>query len=64
MADLNQLTKDDVEDLIEQKIFALLGDPDTSLDLKQEFRDELKKRISKRSKRIPHEEVFRKFNPR
>jgi hypothetical protein len=42
MADLNQLTKDDLEHLIEQKIFELLGDPDTSLGLKQEFRDELK----------------------
>lgn len=64
MADLNQLTKDDLEHLIEQKIFEILGDPDTSLGLKQAFRDELTKRISKRSKRIPHEEVFRRFDTR
>ena len=49
MANLSQLTKDDLEHLIEQKIMEILGDPDTSLDLKQEFRDELKKRIALRS---------------
>ncbi len=61
MANLSQLTKDDLEHLIEQKIMEILGDPDTSLDLKQEFRDELKKRIAKRSKTIHHEEVLKKF---
>jgi hypothetical protein len=61
MTNLSQLTKDDLENLIEQKIMEILGDPDTSLGLKPEFRAELKKRIAKRSKRVHHEEVLKKF---
>jgi len=61
MTNLSQLTKDDLENLIEQKIIEILGDPDTSLDLKQEFRVEIKKRIAKRSERIPHAEVLKRF---
>jgi hypothetical protein len=61
MTNLSQLTKDDLENLIEQKIMEILGDPDTFLDLKQEFRAELRRRIARRSKRFDHEEVLNKL---
>ncbi len=64
MANLSQLTKDDLENLIEQKVMEILGDPDTSLGLKKEFKADLKRRIAKRSKRIDHEEVLDKFGSR
>jgi len=61
MRSLNQLTVDDLENLIEQKILEILGDPDTSLDLREEFKKELKARLAKRLKRTSHGEVMEKF---
>jgi len=61
MENINQLTIDDLENLIEQKILEILGDPDTSLDLKEEFKEELKARLARRLGRIPHEEVMERF---
>jgi hypothetical protein len=61
MKTINQLTNEDLEYLIEQKIIEILGDPDTSLPLREEFRNELKDRFVRRSKRIPHHEVVKRF---
>jgi len=61
MKTINQLTNEDLEHLIEQKIIEILGDPDTSLDLREEFRNELKDRLARRLKRIPHQEVLKRF---
>ncbi len=61
MKPINQLTNEDLEHLIEQKIIEILGDPDTSLDLREEFRNELKDRLARRLKRIPHQEVLKRF---
>lgn len=61
MKNIGQLTIDDLENLIEQKILEILGDPDTSLDLREEFKEELKARLAKRLKRIPHQEVMKRF---
>jgi hypothetical protein len=61
MKPINQLTNEDLEHLIEQKIIEILGDPDTSLDLREEFRNELKDRLASRLKRIPHQEVLKRF---
>ena len=61
METIGQLTIDDLENLIEQKIIEILGDPDTNLDLRTDFKEELRIRLSRRSKRIPHEEVMKKF---
>lgn len=61
MKNINKLTIDDLENLIEQKILEILGDPDASLYLKGEFKQELKERIAKRVKRIPHKEVMKRF---
>lgn len=61
METISQLSIQDLENLIEQKIIEILGDPDTSLDLREEFRNELKDRLAKRMKRIPHQEVMKWF---
>ena len=61
METISQLSIEDLENLIEQKIIEILGDPDTSLDLREEFRNELKDRLAKRMKRIPHQEVMKRF---
>ena len=61
MAKVKDLTMEELEYLIEQKILELLGDPDSGLELKEEFKRELKKRLNSPSRRISHEEVIRKF---
>ncbi len=61
MKNINQLTLDDLENLIAQKILEILGDPDTSLELTEEFKKELRDRLAKPSKRIPHQEVMKRF---
>ena len=61
MAKVKDLTMEELEYLIEQKILELLGDPDSGLELKEEFKKKLKKRLSSPSRRISHEEVIRKF---
>ena len=62
MDTIKQLTMDDLENLIEQKILEILGDPDTNLDLKEEFKKELKLRIEKHQRKISHQEVIKIFD--
>jgi hypothetical protein len=57
MTNVKDLTIDELEYLIEQKIIELLGDPDSGLELKEEFKQELKRRLENPSRRIPHHEV-------
>jgi hypothetical protein len=57
MNNVRDLTIDELEYLIEQKILEVLGDPDSGLDLKEEFKRELKRRLENPSGRIPHDEV-------
>ncbi|MGA2669893.1 MAG: hypothetical protein ABSF21_00495 [Dehalococcoidia bacterium] len=57
MTNVKDLTIDELEYLIEQKILEVLGDPDSGLELKEEFRQELKRRLESSSSRIPHHEV-------
>jgi hypothetical protein len=57
MPGVKDLTIDELEYLIEQKILEVLGDPDSGLQLKPEFKQELKKRLENPSRRIPHHEV-------
>ena len=57
MTNVKDLTIDELEHLIEQKILEVLGDPDSGLELKEEFRRELKRRLENPSSRIPHHEV-------
>jgi hypothetical protein len=57
MTNVKDLSMDELEYLIEQKILEVLGDPDSGLQLKEEFQRELKRRLEKHSGRIPHHEV-------
>jgi len=61
MAKVRDLTIDDLEYLIEQKVLEMLGDPDSGLELKDEFKEELRKRLENSSKRISHAEVIKRF---
>jgi len=61
MARVKDLTMEELEYLIEQKILELLGDPDSGLELRGEFKKELKKRLSSPSRKISHKEVITKF---
>ncbi|MFW6105442.1 MAG: hypothetical protein ACOC7P_02545 [Chloroflexota bacterium] len=57
MTNVKDLTIDELEYLIEQKILEVLGDPDSGLELKEEFKQELKRRLQNPSRGIPHREV-------
>jgi RNase P/RNase MRP subunit POP5 len=57
MNNVRDLTIDELEYLIEQKILEVLGDPDSGLDLKEEFKQELKRRLENPLGRIPHNKV-------
>jgi hypothetical protein len=61
MAKVKDLTINDIEQLIEQKLLEILGDPDSGLHLRKEFKTKLEQRLKKPSKRISHEEVLKKF---
>ncbi len=57
MTQVTDLTIDELEYLIEQKILEVLGDPDSGLELREEFRQDLKRRLENPSRRISHQEV-------
>jgi hypothetical protein len=57
MTKVKDLTVDELELLIEQKILEVLGDPDSGLPLREEFRQELRRRLADRGDMIPHDEV-------
>jgi hypothetical protein len=61
MSMIKDLTVDDLEHLIEQKVLELLGDPDAGLELKQEFKEELSRRMKNYGVEISHQEVIKKF---
>ncbi|MEW6676256.1 MAG: hypothetical protein AB1348_09720 [Nitrospirota bacterium] len=61
MARTKALTADDIEQLVEQKLLEIIGDPDSGLHLKKEFKVKLEQRLKKPSKRISHEEVLKRF---
>ena len=59
--EINRLNLNDLNNLIEQKILEILGDPDYGLELRADFKKEILKRLRSKSKRISHEEVVKKF---
>ena len=61
MVRIKDLTIDDLEYLIEQKVLEILGDPDAGLQLREEVKEELKKRLKSSPRRISHEEVLKRF---
>jgi hypothetical protein len=61
MAKVKDMTIEDLEQLIEQKFLEILGDPDSGLQLKEEFKTKLEQRFKKPSKRVSHQEVLKRF---
>ncbi len=61
MACIKEMTIDELGQLIEQKILEILGDPDSELELRPEFKKKLELRLKKNSKRTPHKEVIKRF---
>ena len=61
MPKVSNLSVADLECLIEEKILEILGDPDSGLELRDDFKKRLRERLGKPSKRIPHEEVLKKL---
>jgi len=61
METINQISIEDLENLIEQKVIEILGDPDTNLELREEFKEQLNVRLASRLKRVSHREVIKKL---
>ena len=61
MAKVKEMTVDELEQFIEHKVMEILGDPDSGLQLKPEFRIKLESRLKKTSQKIPHREVMKRF---
>lgn len=57
MSKIKDLTVDDLEHLIEQKVMEFLGDPDSGLDLRKEFKEELDRRLKIPGLRVSRQEV-------
>jgi len=61
MDKIQSMTSQDLEQFIEHKVLEIIGDPDSGLSLKKEFKAKLEERLKKRSKRISHKEVLKRF---
>ena len=58
MARTKEMTVDDVELIVEQKMLEIIGDPDAGLHVTKKFKTKLEQRLKKPSKSISHEEVL------
>jgi len=61
MKSVKDLTIDELEHLIEEKILEVLGDPDFGLELREDFSEELRRRMESPSRTISHDEVVRRI---
>ncbi len=55
------MTVDEIEQIVEQKMLEIIGDPDSGLHLKKTFRTQIEQRLKKRAGKISHEEVLKRF---
>ena len=62
MPKVKEITVEDIEQIVEHKLFEIIGDPDSGLHLKKEFKARLEQRLKKPSKKIPHEKEFKKIS--
>ncbi len=60
MSKIGDMSKEELELLVERKILEILGDPDYGLDLREEIKEKLKDRL-KEPTRITHKEVMERF---
>ena len=56
--------RNDLTNLIEEKINEIYGDPDTGLQLKASFVAELRRRMKKKQRLVPHSAVMKKYGLR
>ncbi len=61
MNKMSDLTLDDLEELIEQKLIEIIGDPDSGLHLEKGFKEKLERRLRNVPKKVSHDEVLKKF---
>lgn len=61
MKTIGAMSIDELENLIEHKILEVFGDPDAGLELREDFKEKMKKRLSVNSTRISHREAVEKF---
>ena len=61
MRKISDLTPEELELFIEQKIEQIIGDPDSGLELKEEFKAELKKRLGQTTGKVSQEEIAKRF---
>ena len=61
MPKIKDMSIEDLEHFIEQKLIEIIGDPDSGLQIKEKFRKKIDKILRKPSKRISHQEVIKKF---
>ncbi len=61
MNKLSDLTVDDLEELIEQKLIEIIGDPDAGLHLAKGFKEKLERRLMSVPKKVSHVELLKKF---
>lgn len=61
MEKVKEMTVDDLEQFIEQKLVEIIGDPDSGLKLKPAFKKKLAQRLKKPGKRISHDEVLKRL---
>jgi hypothetical protein len=61
MSKVKDLTMDELEHLIEQKVLEFLGDPDAGLELRPEFKEELNRRLGSSCQKTSHLEVVKRF---
>ena len=59
---VKDLSTDELDYLIKQKILEILGDSDTGLELSEEFKQELERRLNNPSKGVHHSEVVKNID--
>ena len=61
MSKNDAIARDDLEHMIETKILEILGDPDSGLELREEFKTKIRERQSRMSPAVSHEEVLKEL---
>jgi len=61
MPKVKDMSIEDLEHFIEKKLLEIICDPDSGLQLKEEFKKELELRLRKPSERISHQEVLKRL---
>ena len=62
---MTTLARKEIENIVEQKVLEMLGDPDAGLELRPSFVKDLKRRLNKSpQKYISHTEVMRRYGLR